>query len=96
MNILSINLFDTGLNAKGGRKMCGMREAAGAPHCSTHPVVREIVQDQSGSERAGGVDATTRVADLQRREKKKATSLTSNCARGFKKKNKKKLHVTHE
>lgn len=34
--------------------------------CSlTHPVVREIVQDQSGAEGASGVDAASRVADLE-------------------------------
>lgn len=35
--------------------------------CSaTHPVVLEIVQDQSGPEGAGRVDAASRVADLKR------------------------------
>lgn len=57
-------------------KMQGMREAAGAPRSLTHPVVREIVQDQSGSEGAGGIDAAARVADLQRTRKRR--SLTSN------------------
>lgn len=51
-----------------------MRKAA--PRSLTHPVVREIVQDQSRSEGAGGIDATARVADLQRT--KKRTSLTCN------------------
>lgn len=31
----------------------------------THPVVREIVQDQSGAEGASGIDAASRVADLE-------------------------------
>lgn len=40
-----------------------------------HPVVREIVQDQSGSEGAGGIDAAARVADLQQTEKMDITDL---------------------
>lgn len=31
----------------------------------THPVVTEIVQDQSGAEGASGIDAASRVADLE-------------------------------
>lgn len=31
----------------------------------THPVVLEIVQDQSGAEGASGIDAASRVADLE-------------------------------
>lgn len=40
------------------------------PRSLTHPVVREIVQDQSGTEGAGGIDAAARVADLKSTAKK--------------------------
>lgn len=52
----------------GCRKMCGTRGRFCTPCSLTHPVVREIVQDQSGAEGASGVDAASRVADLEQAE----------------------------
>lgn len=42
-----------------------MRGRFCASRSQTHPVVREIVQDQSGAEGASGIDAASRVADLE-------------------------------
>lgn len=46
------------------------------PHSLTHPVVREIVQDQSRTEGAGGIDAAARVADLKSTAKKTKSEVT--------------------
>lgn len=43
----------------------GLQESARTFLSPTYPVVREIVQDQSGAEGASGIDAASRVADLE-------------------------------
>lgn len=48
------------------RKLWGMHRRFCTSCSLTHPVVREIVQDQSGAEWASRIDATSRVADLKR------------------------------